>query len=433
MAKQSIEEMYETAPDNEAVEEESNSNNPPADYKPLSQKQRQDWNGFVRYLNKEKKVGGNKELDDRTKQTGLQYLADYKKEHPDFSITPEMVPHVQYEFQQLKNKNSLPDVQPEGSVKTLVQDYFNNREVSPVDGWIGSLTSRQGYPEVTEFSNDPNKKYWGLDYQGAANFEKNTSGSAQEKKGMNFVAETGNPIVEDPPVTTSKSPDPMGDKEVIDFANNYVASPKYKERLSDFYKYPDYIQQQRKGVIGNISVRENPGGTTIYHDKGNEVAINDNQLKSYGATRQEGLSHEVAHAINSNAEVKGSALSDQEQNYILDRTKNLSPELKTSLLNRSKEQGKPLYEIMTGAFHDVNPAETKSDIDAFRFLLNKKGLYNAGKQDITPEIINKAKKDPSIRKSFITKRLLENFDDKDLIDIMNNVAVAKDENASDMV
>ena len=143
----------------------------PKGYKPLTTQQRSDWNGFVRYLNRDVKVGGSKDLDDRTKDTGLSYLNAYKKANPNFSITADMVPYVQYEFQQLKNTNALPNVQPAGRVKTLVQSYFDKRDVSPVDGWIGSLTSRQGYPEVTEFSDDPQHKYWGLDYEGASKFE----------------------------------------------------------------------------------------------------------------------------------------------------------------------------------------------------------------------------------------------------------------------
>jgi len=144
----------------------------PKGYKPLSQKNRSDWNAFARFLNKDKKIGGSPELDDRTNAKGLALLDEFKKLHPDFTITPDMVKHIQYEFQQLKNTNSLPDTKPEGRVKTLVQDYFKDRDISAVDGWIGSKTSRQGYPEVTEFSDDPQKRYWGLDYSGASKYEK---------------------------------------------------------------------------------------------------------------------------------------------------------------------------------------------------------------------------------------------------------------------
>lgn len=167
-------ELYEDVPEEEVTEGEGDpvEGGAPNGYQPLSQKQRMDWNSFVRYLNKDKKVGGSKDLDDKTSAKGLAYMEEYKKDHPEFSITPQMVPYVQYEFQQLKNTNALPNTPVEGRVKTLVQDYFKDRTVSPVDGWIGSLTSRQGYPEVTEFSDDPSKTYWGLDYAGASGYER---------------------------------------------------------------------------------------------------------------------------------------------------------------------------------------------------------------------------------------------------------------------
>lgn len=147
---------------------------PPKGYKPLTNEQRSQWNGFVRYLNRDLKVGGSKDLDNRTNTMGLNYMKEYAKANPGFAITPEMVPYVQYEFQQLKNTNSLPGQQVDGRVKTLITDYFKDRQVSDADGWIGSLTSRQGYPEVQQFSDDPEKRTWGLDYSGASAYERST-------------------------------------------------------------------------------------------------------------------------------------------------------------------------------------------------------------------------------------------------------------------
>jgi hypothetical protein len=165
-----FEEMYQDAPSE--VVTETVTEDPPAGYAPLSTKNRQDWNNFVRYVNRDLKVGGSKELDERSSAKGLELLDQYRKDHPGFTLTRDMVPYVQYEFQQLKNTGTLPGLDPSKRVRALVDDYFSSRNVSPVDGWIGSLTSRQGYPEVAEFDDDPNKKYWGLDYEGASQFER---------------------------------------------------------------------------------------------------------------------------------------------------------------------------------------------------------------------------------------------------------------------
>ena len=182
MAK-TIKEVYDEVPVPEpeeteevTVEEPDPAKDVPEGYAPLSIKQRQDWNSFVRYLNTQAKVGdkvagGNPELDKRDKRIGLDLLSSYAKSHPGFEITEEMVPHVQYEIQQLKNNNTLPGLTPSPNVKTLISDYFTDRQVSTPDGWIGSLTSREGYPIITEFEGDPNKTFWNLDYQGASKYD----------------------------------------------------------------------------------------------------------------------------------------------------------------------------------------------------------------------------------------------------------------------
>lgn len=182
MARKTLKETYQETPldEEEILDAEGDpitGSEPPQGYKPLSIKQRQDWNSFVRYLNTKAKIGdkpagGNAELDKKDKRIGLDMLQAYAKDNPGFEITPEMVPHVQYEIQELKNKNTLPGLQPSENVRTLISDYFSNRQISPPDGWIGSLTSREGYPIITEFQGDPNKTFWNLDYEGASKYDR---------------------------------------------------------------------------------------------------------------------------------------------------------------------------------------------------------------------------------------------------------------------
>jgi hypothetical protein len=225
---------------------------------------------------------------------------------------------------------------------------------------------------------------------------------------------------------------PKDNKKVLDWTNQYVNSPKYKERLTPFYRYPDHIQRQRAGLVGSLTVRDNPGTASRYYSNGNEVALSGLQAKAAGASTDEILAHEVAHAVNGNNLVKGAQLSPQETDFILRRNKNISTQDIDRFSQQAKQSGKPIQDFLTGASHDVNPSENHSDINALRYLMNKRGLYDASKQDISPEMLKAASKDPSINRSFIWKRLRDSFDDKALIEIMNKVAANKNINQSNM-
>lgn len=157
--------------------------NPPKNYRPLSQDERQQWNNFIRYINVEKKMGGDKALDARDKSLGNQLMEEYRKKNPNFTITPDQIQNIQYEFNMMRDLNALPDQSNlNDNVKTIIRDYYPpEREISGTDGWLGSLTSKQAYPEIQEFSDDPLKQKWGLNYRGASEYA-NSSKRWSKKK-----------------------------------------------------------------------------------------------------------------------------------------------------------------------------------------------------------------------------------------------------------
>lgn len=220
---------------------------------------------------------------------------------------------------------------------------------------------------------------------------------------------------------SSKTPSSV-DKPVVDWWSQYVSSPKYRERLAGFYKYPELVQKQRENVLNNISYRENPGKSSRYYSHGNEVAMSDLQVKGLNTTRPEILSHEIGHALNANRNVKGASLSPAEEDFILKRNKQFSPASYERYRAMSKQEGKSISSLMSGEEHDVDPAENLSDIQSLRYLLKQRKIHDAGEENMTPGAIRKAGADPVIRKSFIWKRLKESFGEKELIDIMNKVA-----------
>lgn len=72
--------------------------------------------------------------------------------------------------------------------------------------------------------------------------------------------------------------------------------------------------------------------------------------------------------------------------------------------------------------HDLIPGENKADLDAFRYLLKREGVYDAGKQDFTPEMFKRTKK------SATKDRLQSVYSDEAIIYLMNNVAQNEDNN-----
>lgn len=120
----------------------------PKGYTPLSVKQRGDWNNFLDYLDKNK-MGGNPALDQRNQTLGLTYLNKYKAANPDFSITAEDIPKIQYEQYMLRKGTSFPTLKPEelNYLRNGLGQAYLNKNLSPVDSWLGSLTSKEYYPQ----------------------------------------------------------------------------------------------------------------------------------------------------------------------------------------------------------------------------------------------------------------------------------------------
>lgn len=134
----------------------------PANYTPLTVGQRGEWNGFLDYLDK-KGVGGSKELDVRSKGLGLSYLKQYQKENPTTTITPEMVQNVQYDQYLLRKGDSFNGLGPEqmNYLRAGLNPSFLARPVSPVDNWLGSITSKLYYPQARRGDNIGNSYNFG--------------------------------------------------------------------------------------------------------------------------------------------------------------------------------------------------------------------------------------------------------------------------------
>jgi broad specificity phosphatase PhoE len=233
------------------------------------------------------------------------------------------------------------------------------------------------------------------------------------------------------------------DKAALDFTRNYVNSPMYQKRLSNFHSQPEMVQKARQQKLKDVSFTETqnsaglPGGAnTMYDDNSafpNQVNMSPAQLDSIKSGRGEAAAHELGHL--SNAGPSGDPmlkLNKDEEDYIISRNKTIKP---ADLQFLQKIKGDKSYsDIMehNAVTHDQAPSESMSDIQALRFLMYKHKISDPGKEDATPETLKKAAQNPEIKGSLIWKRLHENFDDKGILDILNNVAMSNHKDDSNL-
>ena len=232
--------------------------------------------------------------------------------------------------------------------------------------------------------------------------------------------------------TPTMAIDPV-DEDVLAFTQAYVESPKYQQRLGNFYKYPDYIQRQRIQKLSNVGFTKSSGtSSTAYSDTSaypNQLNVDTNQLNRIRADRAEAVAHELGHATNASDENAALRLNPLEENFIYNRNKTLTPEQRERYRQSAKIPSRDNPNATLSGYlgqeelHDLAPSETISDVQALRYQMNKAGIYDARTQDLTPEVLQKALSNPQIKSQFSTKRLLENFKQNDLLDILNKVAL----------
>lgn len=140
----------------------------PKDYKPSSTQERNNWNQFLDFLGS-KGMGGNPELDKRDRTRGLELLNEFNKQNPKNKIDPSFIPKAQYESFMIRKQLTFPGLTPEQSNYAFsnLSPQFRNREISDVDNWLGSYTSKQYYPQFENVGdkNGNGKVKYGTDFE----------------------------------------------------------------------------------------------------------------------------------------------------------------------------------------------------------------------------------------------------------------------------
>lgn len=209
-----------------------------------------------------------------------------------------------------------------------------------------------------------------------------------------------------------------------DYTISYTNSQIYKDRLA---KTGGSTKPQDVNQLYNTQVTYNKNNDTEafptrnYGGKNNKLNFNTDQIKKMGANQDEVAAHEWSHISR--------PLSNKEQLEIFNLSKNpmIKEFQKEGIYNESTIPNWTRSINNTGNdFHDLRPDENKADLDALRYQMYKKGIYDTSKGDIDEATMNKALSDPDIKNSFTTKRLLQNFDPKSLIQMNNTIASTGD-------
>lgn len=190
-------------------------------------------------------------------------------------------------------------------------------------------------------------------------------------------------------------------KEVKQFYNQYLNSPNYKARLlAQGYDDPNKTIAERLGTLNSVGFTETPNiGSKFIRSKG-VVNFDANENRKYGVNPINVAAHELSHTAGgigfTGMTLKGNEYLNPKEIQLIDQG------------NKSKD------------LHDSMAGEVKADIDALRFQLKKKGVYDTGTQTFDKNHLRKARElfstDPTI------KRVFDRFKDEDIIKIMNSIA-----------
>lgn len=265
----------------------------------------------------------------------------------------------------------------------------------------------------------------------------------------------------------------------IEFLNTYSESPVFKERYLANNSDEDYVAQMeyfRKAAKahkpfltdsgeGSFAIPQNnplngatilkkikaPKNTTIVLDK--KQAEQNNQWARDSKRRYNDyddgffnllhgvLPHEYSHNIRNLGVADNLAYArlwkdKNEYSQKVDEERGRTPEAFLADYNSSPENTKKdfySYYVERNPFaHDEIPDENHADMNAIRYLMYYKGIYDTRKGPMSLDDFKKAQNDPIISKDFNFRRMLEHFTPEQIVELNNEVASNKSNNNDNM-
>jgi len=222
-------------------------------------------------------------------------------------------------------------------------------------------------------------------------------------------------------------------KDPSEFYKSWIQSPEYAKRqlLTGYSQGEDLYmpnaaasRESRLGAIEDMtpitySTREPSKATPGVYGSPSYVNINPSDYT--GTSKQAIEAHELAHVAGAMGEVRPGMMSSTEQDIF---KKSMLP-MKEPVL--SGVQGSKEREASIRALedfqHSQKPDEVKADLDALRFMMYDKGIYDITKgKKFTETDFEKAKQ--NLGKDRVFKRLADRMGKKNFVNLMNTIAKA---------
>lgn len=187
-----------------------------------------------------------------------------------------------------------------------------------------------------------------------------------------------------------------------EFMKDYIGSPMYVKRLQKMGdSTPEITQMSRLYNLKTVKFTNRNDDANRYDPDKHVININKEETKKFKQNPESTKVHELSHAtgsIGGKGIVFPGALNQQEINA----------------LKWNMKPWKDMYADRQG--------EYKADMDAFRFMLKRDGIYDTGKTEFTQKELDIAKQKYK-NSTEIGKRFLDRSrEDRKIIWLMNNIA-----------
>lgn len=199
------------------------------------------------------------------------------------------------------------------------------------------------------------------------------------------------------------------------FFRSWIETPGYQRRLQQNYDNPDQVRSNRLFALDNLNIHTTHEGSSASAPPtpGSQanVYINPNEPDSV-------MPHEISHAIGSVDHNKNVGLSDKESSILKQAIIKEQPKIIGSQGSEEEKSSKKEYDNWR---HLSQPKEIKADLDATRYQLFKKGVFDITEgKEFKESDLEKAKESLKDDESF--KRLLDQVGEENYIQLMNTIA-----------